>query len=255
MNRKSIMEGRIPRAFIIAVDFMFLGGMNLVWAENPTDSVQSQAEIEVDGQTLTAYESALFFYKTGHYDDARKYVDAAEKEKPGDLPTEILKARILTEQGDFTGGEQVLRPLLTPNGPLEVQLAMGDLFLRKRDFSRAADLYTAALKQKAEDPDIMLKLIYAKIGISDLVSAEKLASQLKPFDPDHPSYYFAKAALAQATGKEQEGEEDIQTARTIYGITVTNRYLKTYLEVFSSSGEKAPATAPSTTAPPASPKL
>ena len=88
-------------------------------------------------------------------------------------------------------------------------------------------------------------MVYSRIGANDLVPAGQYASRLKPLDPknpydDHASYYFAKAALAQATGKTQEAQDDIQTARTIYGITVTNRYLKTYLEVFSSS-EKGPA--------------
>jgi tetratricopeptide (TPR) repeat protein len=119
-------------------------------------------------------------------------------------------------------------------------MALGDLLLRKRSFDRAAKYYSLALQAKPNDPDITLKLVYARIGASDLPGAAKYASQLQPLDPDHPSYYFAKAALAQATGKTQEAEDDIQTARTIYGVTVTNRYLRTHLEVFASS-EKGPA--------------
>ena len=140
-----------------------------------------------------------------------------------------------------------MHPLLTPTGPLEVQLALGDLLLRKRSFSRAAKYYSLALQAKPDDPDITLKLVYAKIGASDMVEAGQYASHLKPLDPknpydDHASYYFAKAALAQAIGKTQEAEDDIQTARTIYGITVTNRYLKTYLEVFCRLREKPDVT-------------
>jgi len=131
-------------------------------------------------------------------------------------------------------------PGLTPEIRDAQMLAFGDLCLRKRSFDEAAKFYESLLSRKPGDPDITLKLIYARIGASDLLDAAKDASQLKPLDPDHPCYYFAKAALAQATGNAQGADDDIQIARTIYGITVTNRYLKTYLEVFASS-KKSPA--------------
>ncbi len=38
-------------------------------------------------------------------------------------------------------------------------------------------------------------------------------------------------------GRAQEAEDDIQEARTNYGVTVTNRYLKTYLHFFSAAGK------------------
>jgi len=227
----------VPRS--MALGFILLGLVTLLRAQNAPAADDAQSP----------YHQALFDYKSGHYDDARVAIDEAEKAKPSDLPTEILKARILTELGDFDGGEKVLRPLLTPDGPLEVQLALGDLLLRKRSFNSASKFYDLALQAKPDDPDITLKMIYSRVGASDLLTAAKYASRLKPFDPavdpldpkhpGKPSYYFAKAALAQATGKSQEAEDDIQTARTFYGITVTNRYLKTYLEVFASS-ETAP---------------
>jgi len=199
-------------------------------AQNPPDAAPVQ---------LTPYQVALLSYKSGHYDTALAAIVVAEKAKPDDYATELLKARILTEQKDFAGGEQILRHYLTPNGPLEIELALGDLYLRKRDFDSASKFYAQALQAKPNDPDIMLKQIYARIGASDLVAASKYASELKPLDPDHPCYYFASAALAQITGKDQEAEDDIQTARTIYGITVSNRYLKTYLEVVVPVGQSA----------------
>lgn len=224
----------------MALGFVLLGPTLLLRAQVTPDIQPLTPDDARDVQPLTPYGTALLDYKSGKYDDARKAIDEAEKAKPGDLPTEILKARILTEQHDFAQGEQLLRHLLTPDGPLEIQLALGDLLLRKRSFDRAAKYYSLALQAKPNDPDITLKLVYARIGSSDLPEAAKYASQLKPLDPDNPSYYFAKAALAEATGNTQQAEEDIQTARTIYGVTVTNRYLKTHLEVFASSG-KSPA--------------
>ena len=192
---------------------------------------------------------ALVAYKAGKYDAARTAIDAAEKANPGDLPTELLKAKILTEQHDFAGGEKLLRSLYTPPAPtdltqdpkaVELELALGDLLLRKHSFDRAAKYYTLALAAKPGDPDITLKLIYARIGSADLIGAGQLASGLKPLDPKNPydphaSYYFAKAALAQAQNNSQGAEDSIQEARTNYGNTITDRYLKTYLEVFAKS--------------------
>ncbi len=202
---------------------------------------QAQTAPAIQDKDLTPYQQALLNYQLGKYDEARTAIDAADKAKPGDPNTELLKARILTEQGDYAEGAKILQGLLASKGTVEVQLALGDLLLRKHDFNGAAKSYNLALQAKPNDPDISLKLIYAKVGNSDLTSAEKDASKLKPMDPDHPSYYFAKAALAQATGKTSDAEDDIQTVRTIYGITVANHYLKTYLEVFASAG-KDPST-------------
>jgi len=201
-------------------------------------SVQISAVLGDDD--TSPLHQALLDYKTGKFDQARTEIDAAEKAKPGDLPTELLKAKILTEQGDFTDGEKLRRSFLTPTGPVPVQLALGELLLRKHSFDRAAKYYVLAHAAKPDDPDIILKLVYAKIGGADLIAAGQYASQLKPIDPKNPydmhaSYYFAKAALAQAAGRTQEAEDAIQEARTNYGNTITDHYLKTYLEVFAPS--------------------
>jgi predicted Zn-dependent protease len=196
------------------------------------------------------YHQALLNYKSGNYAAARVAIDEAETEKPNDLAVAVLKGRILTEQHDFADGETLLRRYLGPNGPPAVQLALGDLFLRARDFSHAANLYDQALASKPGDPDIMLKLIYAKISLGNLVAAGKLASLLKPLDPVNPAYYFAKAALSNATGDSAAADEDIETVRTIYGSTVANRYLKIYLAVFSARSTPAGAPLPSTNAAP-----
>jgi tetratricopeptide (TPR) repeat protein len=212
----------------------------LILLLGPVLSLRAEDEpAELADTDTSPYHQALLNYKSGHYDEARAAIDAAEKAKPGDLPIEILKARIMTEQHDFTDGEKLLRHLLTPDGSYEVHLGLGDLLLRKRDFEGASQFYDLALQKKPDDPDITLKLIYARISVSDFVTAGKYASRLKPLDPDRPSYYFAKAALAQATGKTDEAEQNIQTVRTIYGITVANRYLKTYLEVFAANPSPA----------------
>jgi tetratricopeptide (TPR) repeat protein len=231
----------------LALAFTLLGLGSILRAENPP---------EIEDDDHSPYHLALLDYKEGKYQEARVAIDAADKAKPGDPVIEILKARILIELLQFDEANKVLRsffgkPGITAAMGDAIEDALGDLNLRKRSFDTAAKIYERRLAAKPNDPDLTLKLIYAEIGSGDLVDAGKIASQLTPLDPknpydDHASYYFAKAALAQATGKSQEAEDEIQSARTNYGITVTNRYLKTYLEVFAPP-EKPPtsgATAP-----------
>ena len=192
-----------------------------------------RAEDEVVDTDTSPYHQALINYKSGKYAAARIAIDQASEADPNNLTVAVLKARILTELKEFSAGEELLHHFLGPQGPIDVQIALGDLYLREHKSSAAANMYEQALTAKAGDPDLTLRLIYAKIDSGDLVAAGKYASELKPLDPLNPSYYFARAGLAQATGSSAESDQDIQTARTIYGNTVADHYLKTYLQVFS----------------------
>jgi tetratricopeptide (TPR) repeat protein len=215
---------------------------------------------DVPDTDSSPYHQALLNYKSGNYTAARLAIDDAEKEKPGDPPIEILKARILMELQQYKEANDTLEnlngnPAMTPAYGEARNLAFGDLCLRQRHFDEAAKFYEMILDTKAGDPDIVLKIIYTRVGAGDLVTAGRYASELKPLDPVNPAYYFAKAAIAEATGKASEADEDIQTSRTIYGITVTNHYLKTYLQVTATKPKDglAPTTEPppSTNAAPA----
>lgn len=234
--------------FSVLVAGLLAGGTVLLPASNE----------EVEDHDTSPYHLALLDYKSGKLDEALASINAAEKAKPGDVPVEILKARILTEMLQFDDAAKLLEGLdgKTTENPVFEQgrlLALGDLNLRRRHFDEAAASYQKLLAQTPGDPDLTLKLVYTRVSVSDFVTAAKLASELKPLDSEHPSYYFAKAALAQATGKTEEADEDIQTARTIYGITAANHYLKTYLQVFNpTQKDTTPANRaepPSTNAP------
>jgi tetratricopeptide (TPR) repeat protein len=209
----------------LTLSLLVLGGAILLRADDtPVDQ-------------LTPYETALTDYKTGKNDAALAAIDEAEKAKPGDPTTEILKARILGELLRFGDAIKTLTDLngsaeMTPDFKNEQTLALGDIDLHKRDFPAAAKFYDSLLTPVKPDPDLLLKAIYARIGMSDLLTAGKYFSELKPLDTVNPSYYYAKAALARANGQSSQADDALQTAQTLYGITVTNRYLKVYLRFF-----------------------
>jgi tetratricopeptide (TPR) repeat protein len=219
-------------------------------AENPAP--------EIEDNDHSPYHVALLNYKSDKFEAALVAINDAEKATPDDIATAILKARVLTELHQFDQAAKALKslddnPAWTPELDEARTLAWGDLDLRQRNFDGAAKFYLSLLAKKPGDPDLLLKLIYARVSVSDFVAAGKYASELKPLDPEHPSYYFAKAALAQATGKTTEAEQDIETVRTVYGITTTNHYLETYLQVFAphqTASAAARAEPPATNAPP-----
>jgi predicted Zn-dependent protease len=215
-------------------------GCALLVCAGPLRAQGDTAEPAPADSDTSPYHVALLDYKEGKFQEALDALNAKGGAVPLDTKTTLLKVRILTELRQYDDGEKLLRTQLAGPDTVVIQAAMGDLLLRKRSFARAAKYYAAVLKAKPNDPDSMLKLVYAQIGAGDLVTAGLTASQLTPLDPknpydDHASYYFAQAAIAQAAGKPQEAQDQIQAARTNYGITVTNRYLKTYLQVFESS--------------------
>jgi tetratricopeptide (TPR) repeat protein len=225
VNRKGHRAARS-----LALGFMLTGSL-----------LRAEDAPEIQDNDRSPYHVALLEYKAGKFQEACDVLQGTDPAKQ-DANFVILNSKILTELKRYDEGEKILRSRLTPTGPVEIQVALGDLLLRKRSFDRAAKYYSLASQAKPDDPDITLKLVYADIGAGDLVDAGQIASHLTPLDSknpydDHASYYFAKAALAQTTGKTQEAEDNIETARTLYGITITNRYLKTYLEVFASTGK------------------
>lgn len=216
----------------------------------PTPASTSPAPPEVSAPG-TPYSEAMVAYKAGDYDKAFDALKATDPTMQDDNFI-ILEARILAELKRYDDGEKLLKARIqlrekqqakpAETDPLLIEL--GDLLLHKRAFDRAAKFYAAALKDHPNDPDLTLKLIYTNIGLNDLRGADLLATKLSPFDPknpydDHAAYYFARAALAQSLGRSQDAEDAIQEARTNYGVTVTNRYLKTYLHFFSAPNPDA----------------
>ncbi len=193
----------------------------------------------------TPYSEAMVAYKAGSYDAAFAAIQGVDPATQDDNFV-ILEARILTELKRYDDGEKLLKERLQAEEQKQAKPAeldpllteLGDLLLHKRSFDRSAKFYAAVLKDKPNDPDLTLKLIYTCIGENDLRGADKLSSTLSPFNPkdpydDHAAYYFARAAVAQSQGRTEDAEEDIQEARTNYGVTVTNRYLRTYLHFFA----------------------
>jgi tetratricopeptide (TPR) repeat protein len=216
----------------------------------PTSASTAPPEVSAPS---SPYSQAMVEYKAGAYQKAFDAIQGIDPTTQDDNFV-ILEAGILAELKRYDDGEKLLKGRIqqreeakAPAPQVDALLvALGDLLLHRHAYDRAAKFYQAALQDKPNDPDLTLKLVYAHIGDNDLRGADQLAATLNPFNPkdpydDHAAYYFAQAALAQAIGHSGDAEDDIQQARTNFGVIVVNRYLKAYLEFFSQPEGKAPS--------------
>lgn len=179
------------------------------------------------------YRSALIAYKNGDYKTAREETMKAQKLIANDPKLKILQGRIALELSEFLPAEKLIKEGLAaaPDYAPGYQY-LGDVYYRQRQFAPAIDAYEQFLKMRAKDPDGVLKLLYCHVGRNDLSAAGKQLIMLDQFSDLHPGYYFGKAAIAQASGKKDLVEKDLQLARTMYGNETYATQMKVYLVLF-----------------------
>lgn len=179
------------------------------------------------------YRAALIAYKNGDYKTAREETQKAQKLNAADPKLKILQGRIALELGEYLPAEKLVKEGLTaaPDYTPGYQY-LGDIYFRQKQYVPAIDAYEQFLKGRPKDPDGVLKLVYCHVGRNNLSEAGKQLLLLDQFSDIHPGYYFGKAAIAQASGKKELAEKDLQLARTMYGNETCAVHMKTYLILF-----------------------
>ena len=150
-------------------------------------------------------------------------INDAEKDQPGEPNTEILKSRILTELGRFGRGEESAQyPSTTiPTSPRPTALnrtaAYADLCLREKDYPGAHQVLRIGSRQPSPTtPTSSFTLVYSYIGGRRPPPRPQLLHQnSNRWTRSIPPIISPHAALAEATGKDAEAENDIETVRTI----------------------------------------
>jgi tetratricopeptide (TPR) repeat protein len=172
-------------------------------------------------------------FNHGDWPGAKSAVEAAQKIKPEEPRAKLLLGRIALEQGDFATAEKEIKAVTVSEHPPELAYEfLGDVYFRKKDYLQSRDAYATFLGQKPKNEDGVLKLIYSELGAGNVMTASEELLKLDPYNDVHPGYYFAKAAIAQASGKAAQAEKHLQMARTMYGNKTFADYMKTYLELF-----------------------
>ncbi len=196
-------------------------------------SAQDINNVPAGSPFAEAYRAALIAYKNGNYKEARDEALKAQKLKATDAKIQFLLGRITLELGDQADAEKLVKAGIEadPNYSLGYQY-LGDVYFREKQYVPATEAYEEFLRHKPKDPDGALRLLYCHVARKDLAAAGKTLLLLDQFTDLHPGYYFGKAAIAQAAGKGDEAERDLQLARTMYGNDAYATQLKHYLLLF-----------------------
>lgn len=84
----------------------------------------------------------------------------------------------------------------------ESQIGLGQLYLQKGDFAKAAEWYEKALKQQPKDLDVLMDLGLCRLNLGDTAGAEKLFQAALVQRPDMPEALFALASVAWGARKD-----------------------------------------------------
>ncbi|MGD9896805.1 MAG: tetratricopeptide repeat protein [Candidatus Methylacidiphilaceae bacterium] len=180
-----------------------------------------------------AYQDALVAFHQKDWRAAEAAIDKARRIDPDDPRGLVLMARILLKKKEYEGAEADLREALRRKPQFAPALRVsGDLAFDQRRFAEAFRFYNEALLREPGEKDIVLKMLYCQVMLSDLGAAERLLARLSPFDEANPAYYFGEAAIFHVRGKRQEADL-LQTARVMYGNDVFAEYLGDYEFLFA----------------------
>lgn len=171
------------------------------------------------------FQEAFVAYKAGQLEEALQRVDALLAGETPSARTLELKGRILHAQGRYDQAEPFYFQALEKDPTLaSVHFHLGEAAFRRASWADALQYYSVHLGAQRGSRATALKLVYCFAASENLTDAGKWMQALDPSDELEPTYYFARAALALASGKPTAAEEALRQARTIYGNDTFNRY-------------------------------
>jgi tetratricopeptide (TPR) repeat protein len=176
-----------------------------------------------------AYQEAMILYKTGKQAEALEAVQKILKAAPKDAKALELQGRVLHAQGKYDAAvESYLAALDADPERVECHYYLGEASFAQRYWAEAIQFYGVHL-QKTHAPRAGLKLVYCFVATGDLSQAGKIVTLLDPSSTESPEYYFARAALDLAMGREAEADASLLQARTLYGNATYNQFEPDFL--------------------------
>lgn len=152
-------------------------------------------------------------------------VDALLASDPPLARTLELKGRILHGLQRYEEAEQFYFQALEKDPELaSVHFHLGEAAFRRASWVDALQYYSVHLREQRGSRPTVLKMVYCYVAAGNMTDAAKWMQALDPSDELEPTYYFARAALARALGKDREAAEALRQARTIYGNDVYARF-------------------------------
>jgi len=171
-----------------------------------------------------SYSEALTHLKTRQFDEALATIDRSISES-GSAAAYELKGRILNGLNQPEAAMESFRKVteLEPKRG-SVHYYIGQVFFKENHWSEAFTAYRHALELDPERKNSILKMVYCLVIMENYPMAHQWLTTLDPTNDLKPDYYFARAAMAYATGTPDEYISVLRQARTIYSTQVFNRY-------------------------------
>ncbi|MEM6884701.1 MAG: tetratricopeptide repeat protein [Verrucomicrobiota bacterium] len=178
-----------------------------------------------------SYSEALSHLKTRQLDQALLAINRSLEESETAAAYE-LKGRILSESGQSEAAMDSFQKVteLEPKRA-SVYYHIGQVYFKDELWSDAFGAYRHALELDPERKASILKMIYCLVIMENYPMAHQWLTTLDPTNDLTPDYYFARAAMAYATGTPEEYVNILRQARTIYSTQVFNRYEPELLRV------------------------
>lgn len=180
----------------------------------------------------TPYAEAFAAFRAGQLEEAEQRVDALLTQATPPPRALELKGRILHARGRFKDAQDFYFRALEADPTLaSAHFHLGESAFRLGDWADALQYYSVHLREQRGSRLTALKLIYCHVITGNLTEAARWMQALDPRDELDPAYYFARAALARASGKNPEAAEALRQARTLYGNEIYLRHEPDYLFV------------------------
>jgi tetratricopeptide (TPR) repeat protein len=171
------------------------------------------------------YTEAFGLFKAGPPAEALRILDSHLATQPADARALLLKARILIDRTQYAEAGHILELARQADPQVrEFHALMGEIAFRQQQWAEAFAHYRQHTDSPPASKDSILKMIYCLVAVENYAASLKLVATLDPADPVDPHYYFARAALAFRQGKNQDYENALRQARTIYGMELFQQF-------------------------------
>ncbi len=124
------------------------------------------------------------------------------------LYNDLLRARSLVEQRDFSGGERLLRAILAADPQIvDAETALGSLYLQQKRFVEAMQVLAGAVEHKPSDPTVALGLAVAELAAGRPAAAERTIETALSLFPNDSRFFLLLGQAADARGDRARAEE------------------------------------------------
>lgn len=140
-----------------------------------------------------------------------------EKYYPNDPRTFVARGTSFAHEKNYDEARKsYLRALELANGQPPVLINLGEIEFATRNYGKAAGYYEQAAKRQPRNPLILFRRYLCYSLLNEQSKASEVANELSS-QSNSVEWYFIQASEALHSGKMQEAQRLVATARTLFG--------------------------------------